>query len=635
MDILSVANERVDDLPVLMKQMERMGVADALDRAFPTHANWQGPSLGSIGVIWLVHILSEANHRLNHVQPWVESHKETLSALAGYRVRSLDFADDRLTAVLRYLNDDMDWKGFEGDLNGRLVRVYDLAPRPLKESPSAAALTATPLTQTPLIRVDATTGIHHGPVTEDGLFQYGHSKDRRPDLGQVKIMVATLDPLGLLLATHVVSGEHADDPLYVPVIRSVQRTFRRGGLLFVGDCKMAALATRAYLVRTGDAYLCPLSEKQWTKEHQRRDLDGVWNGSVVLTPIERTGSDGVCGLMAEGFEIEEVVTATLPDEWFSDRSWTGTWTERRVIVRSLAHAASEEAALRGRLKKAEAEIAALSERKQGKPSLTHSDELLTAARSIAARHRVADLLQITVEARTTQRSIRAYGESPARIETETTGRLTARVDPPLLEDAIRRLGWRAFATIEPKERLSLEGVVLAYRDEYLIERSFGRLKGKPLSLTPMYLARDDHATGLIRLLSIALRVLTLLEFVVRRSLAQENTAMEGLYAGQKTRKTARPTAEKLLKAFDGITLTCIQHADGTSSHLTPLSDLQTRILVALDFPHDLFSVPRPPNPSKTSLLDAPLLGEVRTHSPPPSPNAASPFSFSSLQMAEP
>ena len=275
MDILSVENERVDDLPVLVKQMERMGVAEALDRAFPTHGNWQGPSLGSIVVIWLTHILSEADHCLNHVQPWVESHKETLSALVGYSVRSLDYADDRLSAVLRYLNDDMRWMGFEGNINGCLVRVYDLL------QPSVAA----PL-ESPRIRVDGTTGLYYGAVTDGGLFQYGHSKDRRPDLGQFKVMMATMDPLGQPLATHVVSGEHADDPLYVPVIRVVQRSLGREGLLFVGDCKMAALSTRAYVFQSGDAYLCPLSEKQWTKEHQQRDLEGVWNGSVTLTPIE-------------------------------------------------------------------------------------------------------------------------------------------------------------------------------------------------------------------------------------------------------------------------------------------------------------------------------------------------------------
>jgi len=73
----------------------------------------------------------------------------------------------------------------------------------------------------------------------------------------------------------------------------------------------------------------------------------------------------------------------------------------------------------------------------------------------------------------------------------------------------------------------------------------------------MYLERDDHATGLIRLLSIGLRVLTLLEFGVRRRLATAKTTLAGLYVGNPKRATARPTAERLLEAFQGLTLTII------------------------------------------------------------------------------
>ena len=106
----------------------------------------------------------------------------------------------------------------------------------------------------------------------------------------------------------------------------------------------------------------------------------------------------------------------------------------------------------------------------------------------------------------------------------------------------------------------------------------GRLKGRPLSLTPMYVQRDDHATGLIRLLSIALRVLTLLQFVGRRQLAAEGATLAGLYAGNPRRKTVRPTAERLLEAFRDITLTIMEGPQQTDRHLTALSPLQQRIL---------------------------------------------------------
>src|SRR5262245_8783594 len=112
--------------------------------------------------------------------------------------------------------------------------------------------------------------------------------------------------------------------------------------------------------------------------------------------------------------------------------------------------------------------------------------------------------------------------------------------------------------MRPINQLSLGRAVLAYRNVYLIERDMGRLKGQPLSLTPMYLERDGHVTGLVRLLVIGLRVLTLLEFVVRRRLAAAHTGLAGLYAGNPKRTTAHPTVERLLESFQELTSTIIQ-----------------------------------------------------------------------------
>jgi transposase len=87
-----------------------------------------------------------------------------------------------------------------------------------------------------------------------------------------------------------------------------------------------------------------------------------------------------------------------------------------------------------------------------------------------------------------------------------------------LNERIRRL---VAARNQTGDGLSLSQAVEAYRDEYLVERTFGRVIGHPLSLSPMNVEQDDPATGLVRLLSIALWVLTRLQFVARRQLAQE------------------------------------------------------------------------------------------------------------------
>lgn len=66
-----ITNERVDDIPLVLTQLEQMGIEQLIDKHFPSHGNWQGLNLGSVVVIWLTHILSQADHRLNHVQAWV------------------------------------------------------------------------------------------------------------------------------------------------------------------------------------------------------------------------------------------------------------------------------------------------------------------------------------------------------------------------------------------------------------------------------------------------------------------------------------------------------------------------------------------------------------------------------------
>jgi hypothetical protein len=101
--------------------------------------------------------------------------------------------------------------------------------------------------------------------------------------------------------------------------------------------------------------------------------------------------------------------------------------------------------------------------------------------------------------------------------------------------------------------------------------------------------RDAHATGLIRFLSIAWRVLTLLECVGRRQWAAAGTKLAGLYAGNPRRETARPTAERLLEAFADITLTIVKGPQQSVRHMTALSPLQQRILEMLGFSSELYT----------------------------------------------
>jgi transposase len=552
---MTVTTERVDDIPLLLAQSERMGIADLLDSSFKPHGNWEGTSLGWTTVVWLTHLLSEGDHRMNQVQGWVAHRQQTLQVCTGQEVQERWWSDDRLALVLDALAQPEQWQRFETALNQRLIRVYQLQPQ--------------------RVRLDSTTTSGYWSVSEEGMFQLGYSKDHRPDLPQLKVMLSALDPLGLPLVTQVVAGNAADDPLYLPAIKQVSQSLPGHGVLYVGDCKMAALSTRAYVQAQGDYYLCPLANTQLPDSELDAYLQPVWNGDRPRLSVHRATAEGEDEVIAEGYEQQVELSSDVQGQ-------SVTWTERRLIVRSLKQARAATAALHARLGKAQAALTHLTVHKQGKPVYRDADSLQQAAQALLKAHQVQGLMRLQIDEQVGERPVRAYGTHPATVRVERSFHLHSEVDQAAVSAATRRLGWRVYVTNYPEQTLTLEQAVLAYREEYLVERGFGRLKGKPLSLAPMYVQSDQRATGLIYLLSLALRILTLLEGRCRQRLADQHESLPGLYAGNPKRTTSRPTAEALLQAFRLIHLSVVTLGPQAHRHLTPLSELQRRILGLLD-----------------------------------------------------
>jgi len=338
-DIQHILTERVDDVPLRLEQMKRMALRMLIDQYFPAHGNWYGLSLGWVSTSWLSSIVSRGDHRLAHVEPWVANRLVTLKTATDQNVERLDFTDDRLEIVLRHFSDDSRWAQFESHLNQPTVRVYDL--------------------RTERVHVDSTTASAYASVSEEGLFQFGHRKDHRPDLPQVKGMQAVLDPLGMPLATDVVSGERADDPLYVPCIQRVQASLGRSGLLFVGDCKRAAQDTRTFMALAGDDSLCPLPQVHLAEGELDEALERVWSGEQALSAVWREQEQGAPQLIAQGYECEVPMRVEV-------EGWRREWSERRLIVRSVRHAEAAEVALRARVAKAKAQVEALNRRGRGR-----------------------------------------------------------------------------------------------------------------------------------------------------------------------------------------------------------------------------------------------------------------------------
>ncbi len=566
----TTTSERIDELPLLIYWLKQMQVDVILDRVLGTpHGNWEGLSYGELALVFITHTVMGCTHFLSPVEAWAARHLTSLSHALGKPVRAQDCTDDRLAVVLTQLGDAQTRPGeaIEAELGQHLIRAYALP--------------------TDTARIDLTTvSVYHQPQGEDGLLRFGRSKDQRPDLRQFKALLGTLDPVGLPLATATVSGEQADDPQYVPAWERLVTTIGRPDFLAVGDCKLASLANRAHIQRRGGFYLTPLPMTGHTPaELQAWVLDPPARRRAIRLPGQKANEVPV----GQGFEVEVTCTGSDPDT-----AAEVTWTERRLVLQSTAHAQTQRAALHARLAKAHTALAALN----AKPA-TDRAELEQRTQALLTRYRVADYLSVSFRERVT-RQTRYVGRGrpgpnrPTQTLETRTWTVVVHRRPAAIAAAERLAGWRVYVTNTPAQRLSLAGAVQCYRQEWQPEHGFHRLKGGLLAITPLFLRDEDRIRGLLVLLGIALRVLTLTEFVARRDLATTGEKLKGLYAGNPNRATAQPTAERLLKAFAEMTL--YHHETETDAwyEVTALSPLQRRILHALDIPESIYAPPAAP-----------------------------------------
>src|SRR5262249_32310684 len=194
---LTITTEQINSLPLLLGIITDMGIRDLIDTHITPHGNWQGASVGTAVSIWLSHILQERDHRLVQVRDWVADRERTINPLLELSVREPDCSDDRLASILTLLGEPATQATLDAALLQQWLRVYRLP--------------------TETLRLDSTSvSVYHDDVADESLLQSGWSKEHRPDLRQFKLMLATLDPLGLPVCCQPVPGNARHQQLSLP-----------------------------------------------------------------------------------------------------------------------------------------------------------------------------------------------------------------------------------------------------------------------------------------------------------------------------------------------------------------------------------------------------------------------------------
>ena len=543
-----------------------MNIAAIIDENLLTpHGNRKGLSYGQLAVLLLTYIISEADHRLCCLEKWVNDHHQSLSAITGWKIGKKDATDDRCGDLLKTIgiSEEQVIPTMEMSLSKHLIKAYELPTQKARSDTTSFAV------------------YHQTSETEQesSLIKFGYSKDKRPDLQQYRQMLGTLDPCGMPLVGATLAGNGTDEADYVPTWRQMKEIIGNPDFLYLADSKASTWHNRAKINEEGGIYCFPLAMSQ-----PRPKLLSDWVNNPVTEIIkfwqqeEKESEPKEIGL---GFEVP------LGSIWVEpETKKSHQWEERWLVVKSNALASRQIKGLHSRLLKGEKALATLAQRPGNEEQV-----LCRKVEEILKSNRLTKYIEYSIEKKMSYDKVyqgfgnRSESSSYRRVR-KTTLTLSYQRCQGEINEMEKLAGWRLYVTNASKDRLTLTEAVESYKEQWQPEQGFHRFKKGRLSALPIYFRDEDKIRGLMFLLTIALRVFTLMEFVVRRQLHQSQSSLKGLYDGNPKRSTNRPTAEKLLGAFCNINL--YRHRDG-SEEISGLNMLQKQILTLMKVPEYIYT----------------------------------------------
>jgi transposase len=510
--------------------------------------------VGTVLSIWLSHILQERDHRLVTVRDWATDRVQTINTLLAITLRDTDCTDDRLARLLTMLGDPTTQAALDAALLQRWVRVYRLP--------------------TETVRLDSTSvSVYHDDVATDSLLQHGYSKDHRPDLRQFKLMLATLDPLGLPICCQPVAGNHADNGLYVPAYDAAVTALGSTAVLVVGDSKMSDLPTRGHMVAHGSCYL-----SVYRPIHATAEIAGWVNTALAqahtwvrIETLDRRTGERQLDAVIHPFE--------RPQTWIDPATGQAhIWTERVLVVRATAYQAGMRRLREQALNRLTPDLLKLAQPPtRGRKRYAHQADLAQVVATRIAEAKLDGVVQTALE--------------PIQLRDGSTAWVVAAiwVDLVAWQAMVERLGWQVYVTNTPPDQYDVPTLVAAYHQQPVHERTFSRLKTRNLHLRPIYLRDETRIAGLIWLLCLALRVLTLTEQRLRTALQERGEELVGLNPASRTQTTGLPTTERVIAAFCNLTVTHVRGEGWEQRHISSLNRTQQQILDLLELPPDLYT----------------------------------------------
>lgn len=522
---------------LLVKGMlNRLGVVQAIDQALKYQPEIAA-SYGTLAQALIINRMSLDPQPLYLLPEWVVEHG--IDHLLGIQAEWLD--DDRLGAMLEGLADHQVeiWSA----MIGKAVQDFQIELEWLHSDTTSVYFEGAYEDEQGEPKCE-----ENGPVLVKG-----YNKDGRPQNVQFVLSLVTSKRLPVWYRPW--DGNQSDDGVYLADMSALRKLgWVPANVVLIGDRKLCNQDTLLAFCRTDQLFLAAhpwtdTAKAVWLRTWGELQAGKrVWSAAEYVSrneahkPAEKRTHYRVCEVEQTLFDEQERRSYRL--RWVF--SWSSRKAEQDANKRHKALEAGEQALQR---------IAKLL----GKYDYVRRAVIQSRIDQALNKAKAKSYFQYTL-----------IGS-----EEDQAWELRWERQTKVLTQAERFDGVMLLCANVPAERLSAGDIMIKYKTQITVEQTIDFIKS-PVQIRPMWLHSPRRLAGLTLLIMIAVLVAGLLEYQVRRHIAQTGELVRGLMP--ENRDNPYPTAKKLLRVFRSYALVFVRHSDRLEEvHYPKLRPVQQQI----------------------------------------------------------
>jgi transposase len=555
-----LASTQLGALPVIGQFLGRIDLAGTLERHLPAvDARTTLPAATAIGV--LVRNLCVAREPLYGLAGWAAGFEPGLLGLGSGEAGLLN--DDRVGRALDQLF-DADRSSLLCELVLRAVREFGIDCSQLHNDSTSLVLHGD---------YDAADGHQRGgkPTV---LAARGHSKDHRPDLKQL-VLILTVTADGAVPLTHrLVAGNMNDDCTHIDTWDELRKLTGHAGFLYVADSKLCTRGQMGHIDREGGRFVTVLPR---TRREDGQLRDWMTTGTPEFTEAARRPG--------KRHSDPEQVWRVAPAPFPSSEGYRIVW------VHSTAKQQRDETARHERIQRTLAALGELNERLAGpRARITTRLAAHDAAAEIVDTSSAEQYVTFTVTETTEERFRQEKRGRPGndtryRKLTKTRFQVTATVDDEQVRHDAASDG--CFPLITNDHQLTNAAVLIAYRYQPNLEKRHHQLKSVQ-DAAPVTLKSPARIEALFVCQFIALLACCLIERELRNAMSSEQITDLPLYP--EDRSCTAPTATRVFDHLAPLQRHHLTHHGHTVQTFEPqLTPLQAQLLELLAVPASAYT----------------------------------------------